>query len=499
MDKGGSQARLEIAPDGSSSHLARQWARQALNDWGLGHLCEDVEMVLGELVVNVVLHAGTPAEIVMRRLGPGVRVEVSDRRPDLLPAEVSTGLTALFQLDEDEGIAGVTALDAETTTGRGLMLVAAVSDGWGVVPGDSIKTVWAQIGGAGPETDEGDTDSILDLEPVDPAAAPAGAALARLAGVPTRLVLTSAANLDDIIREFRLAGTTTDGLRGDLAELAENFLSMTTNVRQPFREAALAAIEDRRRLVDVTVAVPPGAVPTLRAFRDVVDQIVYYCQHGDLLSVAPPAEITGFRRWYVDEIERQVGGAQPRACPFPVLPADDPALEPAGDVPGVVRRPRPGWLERAAASLRHAFDVSSITETAVNAAANGIGASSGSLCLLEEDGITVRLVQGVAYRQEVEGHWRTFEVGDDVPASETIRTGEPVYLRTIAERDRRYPIFASTPVVADHGLACLPVDRGCLVIGFPEPRPFDADEQRGLMQLAYLVNEALIAAASPDR
>jgi anti-sigma regulatory factor (Ser/Thr protein kinase) len=498
MDEGGRLARLEIEPDRSAPSAARHWAREALDTWDLASLCEDVEMVLGELVVNVVLHAGTPAEVVLRPSGAGVRLEVTDHRPEFLPAEASTGLNALFELDEEEGIAGVTALDVETTTGRGLRLVAAVSHSWGVVPGDGVKTVWAQIGGPAAETDEGSNDSILDLEPVDPAAAPPGAALIRMAGVPTRLVLTSAANLDDLVREFRMAGSGSDALHGDLSELAESFLAMTTNVRQPFRDAALAAIEDRRRLLDVAVAVPPTAGPTLRAFRDVLDQIVYYCRQGELLSLAPDDEIIAFRRWYVDEIERQIAGASPRACPFAVLPADDPALTPAGDVPGP-RPPRPGWLERAAGSLDHAHDVASIAFTAINAAANGVGAASGSLCLLEDDGLTVRLVTAVAYRQEIEGEWRTFGVGDDVPASECIRTGEPILLRTLEERTIRYPIFGVPSEGTDHGLACLPVERGCLVIGYAEPRPFDEEEQRGLMQLAYLVNEALIRIAGPGR
>lgn len=496
MEKGGRQARLEIDPDRSASHAARQWSRQVLEEWGLERVGDDVELVLGELVVNLVLHAGTAGEVVLRESGPGIRVEVTDRRPDLLPTEASTGLSALFQLDEDEGIAGVSALDTETTTGRGLRLIAAVSNGWGVLPGDGIKTVWAQLGGEAPETEGGSSDSILDLEPVDPEDAHSGAVVVRLVGVPTRLVLTSAANLDDIVREFRVAEPGQNTMHGDLAGLAESFLSMTTGVRQPFREAALAAIEDRRRLIDVAVAVRHGAVGVLRTFRDVVDQIVRYCQQGELLSVAPPPEITAFRRWYVDEIERQVEGSQPRACPFPVLPHGDPALSPIGAAPESPLLLQPGWLEQAATSLAHAHSIESITATAVNAAAAGMGAGTGSLCLLEDDGVTVRLVQAVAYRDDIQGNWGTFHVGDDVPASETIRTGEPVFMRTIEERNLRYPIFGPTPDAADHGLACLPVDRGCLVIGFSEPRAFDEAERRALMQLAYLVSEALIADGS---
>lgn len=495
MAEGGRQARLDVGPDRAASHQARQWARATVEDWGLGACGDDLEVVVGELIVNVVLHADTPATVVLRESGPGVRLEVTDRRPDLLPIEAGSGLSALMQLDVAEGLAGVSLLDAETTTGRGLLLVAGLSDSWGVEVGPDAKTVWAHIGGSprpdAPGANQGETG--VHAVAVGTSAASAVGTPVRLVGIPARLVLTSAANLDDLVREFRLAAVPGEGFHEDLADLAERFLAMTTGVRQPFREAAVAAVEEGRRLLDVRVDVPGPVVPSLRAFRDVVDEIVRYCDEGNLLSIAPAPEITAFRRWYVDEIERQFEGAPPRACPFPVLPADDPALAPAEDAPARSRPPRAGWLDSAAESLRHARAVASIIETAVNAAASGMGASSGSLCLLEDDGFTVRLVQAVAYGADVEGHWQTFQVGDDLPASEAIRTGEAIFLRTVSERNLRYPVFASTPVVDDQAVTCLPIDRGCLVVGFAEPRAFDEEERRGLLQLAYLVSEALIA------
>ncbi|MFE5599342.1 ATP-binding protein [Streptomyces coelicoflavus] len=60
-------------------------------------------------------------------VGDTLRIEVTDTRGDLLPCPQQT------------------AADAES--GRGLLLVDALADRWGVVPGPPPrKTVWAEVG-----------------------------------------------------------------------------------------------------------------------------------------------------------------------------------------------------------------------------------------------------------------------------------------------------------------------------------------------------------------
>ncbi|GAA4921622.1 ATP-binding protein [Streptomyces coeruleoprunus] len=106
----------------SVRHL-RRVLRMLLASWGMTGVAEAAELALTELATNVVRHvpgrwAGT---IILR--GQGVlRVEVSDRdeRP-ALPARPYDGLS--------EG-------------GRGLLLVEAVTDRWGVTRLPDGKTVW---------------------------------------------------------------------------------------------------------------------------------------------------------------------------------------------------------------------------------------------------------------------------------------------------------------------------------------------------------------------
>jgi two-component sensor histidine kinase len=103
-----------------SSRLAREVARDVLQ----GPEDLRVALVVTELVTNSVKHADAAPELTVEWNGSTLRVEVYDEgegRPVLRNA----GMTA--------------------TSGRGLALVEAVADRWGVVERDKGKVVWAEL------------------------------------------------------------------------------------------------------------------------------------------------------------------------------------------------------------------------------------------------------------------------------------------------------------------------------------------------------------------
>lgn len=108
----------------SAAHL-RRVLRLYLTDRYLLDLADAAELALTELVANVVRHVpGRRCRTLILLLpGGGVRVEVTDTCPRL-PRPAAGGLL-------DEG-------------GRGLLLVDAVTDDWGVEPrrDGGGKTVW---------------------------------------------------------------------------------------------------------------------------------------------------------------------------------------------------------------------------------------------------------------------------------------------------------------------------------------------------------------------
>lgn len=105
----------------SAGHM-RRILRVFLTRWGLDHLADPAALALTELVANVVRHVpGRRCSVLMLREPDGLRVEVADAVPGGLVAK------AADPLDEH---------------GRGLVLVEAVTDRWGVEERADGKTVW---------------------------------------------------------------------------------------------------------------------------------------------------------------------------------------------------------------------------------------------------------------------------------------------------------------------------------------------------------------------
>ncbi|MPY42433.1 ATP-binding protein [Streptomyces phyllanthi] len=111
-----------------SARYIRRIVRFHLREWGLAELADAVELGVTELVANVVRHVpDRRCELLLLRAAAGVRVEVADGSPRLpvMPGDLSM---------EAEG-------------GRGLLLVEAVADKWGVeARGGGGKAVWFECG-----------------------------------------------------------------------------------------------------------------------------------------------------------------------------------------------------------------------------------------------------------------------------------------------------------------------------------------------------------------
>lgn len=112
----------------SAVPVAREHVRAALTLWLLGELADDAASIVGELAANAVVHAK----------GIGEFFEVGLRRRDgVLIVEVSDSFQWRMPESRDAGPA-----DCD---GRGLVIVEALSDQWGVRPREAGKTVWAHL------------------------------------------------------------------------------------------------------------------------------------------------------------------------------------------------------------------------------------------------------------------------------------------------------------------------------------------------------------------
>lgn len=150
-------------------------------------------------------------------------------------------------------------------------------------------------------------------------------------------------------------------------------------------------------------------------------------------------------------------------------------------------------LARVTAALSSAVSVDDVAEVVLGAAKDELGAATGSVCLLRGD--EIEIAYAVGYSQAVLGHWKRFPLAADLPASEAVRTGRPIFVGSPAERDARYPVFASTPVLGDQAFAAIPFGMGrplgCLVVGFAEARTLGEQDESFFSELAGRCGAAL--------
>ncbi|MFF2994895.1 ATP-binding protein [Streptomyces sp. NPDC057950] len=110
----------EVAP-------LRRIVRLRLELWGLQEATDTAQLCVSELVSNVITHVGrgTPTTLAVSMNGTRLRIEVHDPDTRALP-------TLLDASDDSEG-------------GRGMALVGAMADRWGVQLHADRKVTWCEL------------------------------------------------------------------------------------------------------------------------------------------------------------------------------------------------------------------------------------------------------------------------------------------------------------------------------------------------------------------
>jgi anti-sigma regulatory factor (Ser/Thr protein kinase) len=125
---GGSGHRFETAAATTADISAvRRSAAAHLERWGSTNV-DDAVLVLSELVTNAVRHGGGAEHILVACHGPWIHIVVHDRSPE--PA--------------------VAAVDLPAIGGRGLRIVAELSEEWASRPTGDGKAVWATLASSRP-------------------------------------------------------------------------------------------------------------------------------------------------------------------------------------------------------------------------------------------------------------------------------------------------------------------------------------------------------------
>jgi anti-sigma regulatory factor (Ser/Thr protein kinase) len=116
---------LRLEPTTSAAAIARRLVDRACREWGLPALRDPARLVVTELVSNAVRHARTPLAVCVSRADDAVNIHVGDRSPTV-PTPYGP-------------------VEPTREGGRGLHVVATMSQAWGFTRTPTGKVVWARL------------------------------------------------------------------------------------------------------------------------------------------------------------------------------------------------------------------------------------------------------------------------------------------------------------------------------------------------------------------
>lgn len=271
-----------LDPDLASASAARRLLVDALREAGREEWIEAGALALSEVVTNAALHAHTAIGVLIEVLADCLRVEVSDSNP-MLPRPRQ--------------------YDDEATTGRGMALVAALTDACGTRSlGGQGKIVWFTLSG---DVSADPSEPLLaawdvDLESPDTEDLPATRTVV-LTSMPTMLWLAARQHHDAILRELVLYLAEHDGPTVDLAA--------ADTARTLIAGAVVDAVESGAGSeLDLAIDVPTGIAPAYDALRLALDTAERLATDGKLLTRPGLPEIVAVREWACTEIQSQLAG-----------------------------------------------------------------------------------------------------------------------------------------------------------------------------------------------
>ncbi|HET8616655.1 MAG TPA: ATP-binding protein, partial [Actinomycetales bacterium] len=294
-----------LRPVPESTPLARGVVRQLLDGELEPEALDTAELCVSELVTNAILHASTDVELSVTLARQRVRLAVRDQSSDLPTLERHT---------------------RTASTGRGLAMVIAIADAWGVERHDHRgKTVWCELVEGRAHAAFPDIQDVLDTwelthqdlgGPLEPEH---GSTIVSLLGYPVKLGLALQEHYDAVVRECQLLAAPR---RSGAQQLPENLVELATALAERYpTELAHFARPDPRRVaaeargeetVDLEYSWSEDAVPLMKWWQGLFDEVDAHARAGDLLVPGISDELARLRGWALTEFSEQPRGAPPR-------------------------------------------------------------------------------------------------------------------------------------------------------------------------------------------
>lgn len=306
---------LERARTFAAEPVASRHARYFVVEWleahGRAEFTDRVGLAVSELAANAVLHTTKPFTVGLDWRDDCLRLELVDSAPTRMAVPVPTTGSAV----------DITSI---SETGRGLQIVGALANRWGVTVDPNIKMIWAEFLADPPL--EPSEPALLDRRPPAPPAA--NVTRLRYLGLPVRTAIESGLDVEDATRDIVWIAPE-DRTEEDKALLA--LVDDSSSVRLAGRHAAMHASGEDKLEFDLELDATDDALRALGALT------IALAERRSQRRKGPSNEVLAFRAWLLAETERQRAGATPRRFGdvSPIAPAEPHGVvtvDSAGDV-----------------------------------------------------------------------------------------------------------------------------------------------------------------------
>lgn len=149
---------------------------------------------------------------------------------------------------------------------------------------------------------------------------------------------------------------------------------------------------------------------------------------------------------------------------------------------------RAGLLQSVTARLSRSLSSEEVGAVIVDSGAEALGAHRGVLALLTPDGDTLQVARALGYEARLAQAWQQFSINAPIPLADAARDGQAIWIRSLAERDTRYPQLARIQT-SSHAYAVVPLAAqsrtlGAISFGFDHARDFDETDRAFIISLA---------------
>jgi anti-sigma regulatory factor (Ser/Thr protein kinase) len=286
-------ARIALPRSPASVATARRFIEDRAAAWSFPEPAGSQLVLIGsELVTNAVLHARTGLTLTLELRDGRVRISVNDRS--------QTPPTLRHYR-------------ADALTGRGLGVVAALSDSWGISTAPDGKVVWAEVATSGNAAGDAKRppSEVRQAPPAPAAAADGELRTVRFRDVPVEGYLALQAHNDALFRELELISIEleTGGaarIAPPVAELVDQLYWRFRNQRDSYRDVVASALARGEPTVDLETKVPASAAGAALGYLELLERADELCRAGVLLTSEPPAEVKALRRWFVEQMVAQL-------------------------------------------------------------------------------------------------------------------------------------------------------------------------------------------------